>query len=240
MSKWGGKENTTIPKCVVPSAPNTLTMSGLNGEHTNDDYNTPDTSQVSLTSLIVSAGMVWDSAPNTVQPHQMSEFYGKEKSSGGGGCLAFGTKIIMANGSETNIEDIIVGDELLSMSIPGMPLDFDAEDTWKNWEVDSIDGIEQATATVIKVTTNTYATHYLINGSLRATYEHPFFVLRNGSYQFITAENLILGDMLYNSNNEFEEIETVGLVDEELEVGNLNVESLDVYFGGGYLLHNKA
>ena len=144
----------------------------------------------------------------------------------------------MANGSETNIQDIIGGDELLSMSIPGMPLDFDAEDTWKNWEVDSIDGIEQATATVIEVTTDTYATHYLVNGSLRATYEHPFFVLRNGSYQFITTENLILGDMLYNSNNELEEIETVGLVDEELEVGNVNVESLDVYFGGGYLLHN--
>ena len=44
--------------------------------------------------------------------------------------------------------------------------------------------------------------------------------------------------MLYDSNNEFEEIESLEFVNETLETVNLNVENLDVYFGGGYLMHN--
>jgi len=60
----------------------------------------------------------------------------------------------------------------------------------------------------------------------------------NGSYQFKTTASLLLGDKLFKTNNEFEIIETVEFVNEPLETVNLNVENLDVYFGGGYLMHN--
>jgi hypothetical protein len=48
----------------------------------------------------------------------------------------------------------------------------------------------------------------------------------------------MIGDKLFKTNNEFEEITLLEFVNEPLETVNLNVEDLDVYFGGGYLMHN--
>ena len=83
-----------------------------------------------------------------------------------------------------------------------------------------------------------YDNYYLINGSLKATYEHPFFILRDGSYYFKTTVSLVPGDKLYTSNNEFVTIDSIVFVNEPMETVNINVEPLDVYFGGGYLMHN--
>ena len=62
--------------------------------------------------------------------------------------------------------------------------------------------------------------------------------MRDGRYTFKTTVSLIPGDKLFNINNEFEEIQTIEFINEELETVNMNVEPLDVYFGGGYLMHN--
>lgn len=62
--------------------------------------------------------------------------------------------------------------------------------------------------------------------------------MREGSYHFKTSVSLELGDKVFKDNNEFEIIETLEFVNESLETVNLNVENLDVYFGGGYLMHN--
>ena len=83
-----------------------------------------------------------------------------------------------------------------------------------------------------------YDNYYIINDSLKATYEHPFFIIRDGSYYFKTTASLLPGDKLFKTDNEFEEIETIEFVNEPLETVNFNVEDLDVYFGGGYLMHN--
>ena len=134
-----------------------------------------------------------------------------------------------------------------------MPLDFDDEDTWSIWngiphgsdelgatyydiQINNI--TTPASASVQDIYFDYYDNYYIINDSLKVTYEHPFFVLRDGKYSFKTTISLLLGDMLYDSNNEFEVIETIEFVNEPLETVNLNVEDLDVYFGGGYLMHN--
>ena len=46
------------------------------------------------------------------------------------------------------------------------------------------------------------------------------------------------GDKLYTTDNQFEEIKSVHFVEEPMETVNINVEPLDVYFGGGFLMHN--
>jgi hypothetical protein len=48
----------------------------------------------------------------------------------------------------------------------------------------------------------------------------------------------LVGDKLFKTNNEFVDIESIEFVNETLETVNFNVESLDVYFAGGYLVHN--
>ena len=190
-------------------------------------------------------------------PIRLDEFYGSKYSQYGGlGCLGIGTPITMADGTTKNIEDINIGEWIRSATIPGVPLDFDEEDTWENWtgvphgnppgsvwatayyDIQEINRVTPASASVMDIYFDYYDNYYLINGSLKATYEHPFFIIRDGSYYFKTTASLLPGDKLFKTNNEFETIETVEFVNEPLETVNLNVENLDVYFGGGYLMHN--
>ena len=190
-------------------------------------------------------------------PIRLDEFYGSTYDSHGGiGCLGIGTPITMADGTIKNIEDINVGDWVRAASVPGMPLDFDDEDTWNEWsgvphgnppssvwatayyDIQEINRVTPASASVMDIYFDYYDNYYLINGELKATYEHPFFVMRDGLYTFKTAVSLLPGDKLFKTNNEFEKIQTIEFINEPLETVNLNVENLDVYFGGGYLMHN--
>ena len=190
-------------------------------------------------------------------PIRLDEFYGSNYSQYGGlGCVGLGTPITMADGTTKNIEDVNVGDWVRAASVPGMPLDFDEEDTWSDWEgvphgnppgsvwatayydIQETNRVTPASASVQEIYFDYYDNYYIINGSLKATYEHPFFVLRDGSYHFKTTVSLQLGDKVFKDNNEFEIIETIEFVNETLETVNMNVENLDVYFGGGYLMHN--
>ena len=50
-----------------------------------------------------------------------------------------------------NIEDLNPGEEVLSLSVPNMPLDFDDEDTWKTWIGDTMDGAQFTTALVKEI-----------------------------------------------------------------------------------------
>jgi len=190
-------------------------------------------------------------------PIRLDEFYGSNYSQYGGlGCLAIGTPITMADGTTKNIEDVNIGDWVRAATVPGMPLDFDDEDTWEVWsgvphgnppssvwatayyDIQEINRVTPASASVKDIYFDYYDNYYLINGSLKATYEHPFFVIRDGSYYFKTTASLIPGDKLFKTNNEFEEITSLEFVNEPIETVNMNVENLDVYFGGSYLMHN--
>jgi hypothetical protein len=190
-------------------------------------------------------------------PIRLDEFYGSNYSQYGGlGCVGLGTPITMADGTTKNIEDVNVGEWVRAATVPGMPLDFDEEDTWTVWsgiphgnppgsvwatayyDIQEMNRVTPASASVENIYFDYYDNYYIINGSLKATYEHPFFVIRDGSYYFKTTVSLKIGDKLFKINNEFEEIESLEFVNEELETVNLNVEDLDVYFGGGYLMHN--
>ena len=98
MVKWGGKENTIIPKCVCPSS-GTLTMIGLAREKVYDNYNsgtTPST-PYSLYDLVNGgytngSGVNFESTnadstsrPNTGTPHGFLEWYSYDHDATGGG-----------------------------------------------------------------------------------------------------------------------------------------------------------
>ena len=188
---------------------------------------------------------------------RFDEFYGATYDSyGGRGCLAIGTKITMADGSLKNIEDINIGEYVKSAQIPGVPLDFDSEDTWKDWtgvphgnapnsewstayyDVQELNRVSPVSASVFDIYYDFYDSYFLVNGSLKVTWEHPFFVLRNGSYSFIKTLELKVGDKIFQSDNNFINVTSIESVLEEIETVNINVEPYDVYFAEGLLLHN--
>ena len=180
---------------------------------------------------------------------RFDEFYGTTYDSyGGSGCFALGTPITLINGSTAAIETLSNGDELLSAFIPDVPLDFDQEDTWKTWVgVPKMSGDKYdvqllnetpISAYVFDIYFDYYDSYYLINNTLKVTWEHPFFVLRNGNYSFKQTQELEIGDKVLNSAFNFTTIQTKVLLNEALETVNLNVEPYDVYFAGNLLVHN--
>ena len=188
---------------------------------------------------------------------RFDEFYGATYDSyGGNGCLAIGTKITMADGSLKNIEDINIGEYVKSAQIPGVPLDFDSEDTWKDWvgvphgnapnnvwatafyDIQELNRVSPVSASVFDLYYDFYDSYFLVNDKLKVTWEHPFFVLRNGGYSFQKTLHLEIGDKVFSSENDFIDIESIQLINEEIETVNFNVEPYDVYFAEGMLLHN--
>jgi len=165
---------------------------------------------------------------------------GTSTSGGGGGCFLFGTKITMANGSLKNIEDLKLGDELLTFRIPGLAQSDNSEDWYptSKWSTDSISNFTKTTTKVSHIRTGPFWRHYVINGQYRVTYEHMIFAKRESIYQFIRVDGLRLGDFFLDANkNEIEitNIEQVYVMSSTVE---LDVEENDMYFADGILVHN--
>ena len=93
-------------------------------------------------------------------------------------------------------------------------------------------------ASVFDIYYDFYDSYFLVNGSLKVTWEHPFFVLRNGSYSFIKTLELKVGDKIFQSDNNFINVTSIENVIEDIETVNINCEPYDVYFAEGILLHN--
>ena len=73
---------------------------------------------------------------------------------------------------------------------------------------------------------------------MKITFEHPIFVKRNDEYKFLRAEDVIVGDMMYNVSGEWEIIEEKIRIDELDEFITLGVETNDTYFANNILVHN--
>jgi hypothetical protein len=163
-------------------------------------------------------------------------------SSGGGygGCFLFGTKITMADGSFKNIEDLKLGDELLTFRIPGL-IQSDNSDDWypsSKWSTNSTADFTKTTTKVSHMRTGPFWRHYVINGQYRVTYEHLIFAKRENTYQFIRVDGLQIGDYFLDANKkeiEITNIEEIHVMESTVE---LDVEENDMYFADGILVHN--
>ena len=173
-------------------------------------------------------------------------------------CFLPGTLIRMADGSDKKIEELTIGEEVLAAQIPDMPLVFDHRDKWSTWsstpniypaninwsqnyhEMQELNRTSTSTSTISDIFFDYFDSYYIINGTLKATSEHPFFIFDGSDYQFISTLNLQVGHYIYTLDNEFEKIFSITKVDDPTEVVNINVEPLDVYFAGGVLVHNKG
>jgi hypothetical protein len=153
-------------------------------------------------------------------------------------CLAYGSEILMSDNSTKLIENLEIGDNVMSLSITG--LDKDIEQNWETFVTNNLEYSKSASV-VNRLIHGSYTWYYSINnGLLRVTYEHPILVKRNNEVIFLQVKNLIEGDYLLNNNDEFILIETIDIINESLNTVSLGIEEDDVYFGNGILVHNQA
>jgi hypothetical protein len=155
---------------------------------------------------------------------------------GGPCCFPAGTKITMADGSQKNIEDIRVGDRILSYDVK--------RDRFTSWTV--------------KVLGNPIRPVYEINnGLIRATNDHPFYVKKTsdkkigwGAIDNIGAKNantlkgeilsLNIGDQLYTKDGNWVDIDNIRLYDESMQTYNiLSFTGTKTYFANGFLVYEE-
>jgi len=138
-----------------------------------------------------------------------------EYGGGYGGCFAGGTKILMEDHTLKNIEEIQIGDKVL---------------TRENERSDSL-----KSGTVTNTFKHTVTGYFIVNGMLKVTPEH--IVNINGKWN--TADSINVGDKFVNSNGQNVEVTSKEWVKGKFDVYNFTVENYHTYFADNVYVHNE-
>jgi hypothetical protein len=158
-------------------------------------------------------------------------------------CLLFGSQVSKSDGSVVNVEDLNIGDEILTVSLQGS-----TDEGSGNWENDTFNksgSFSPNTTTVKRVMYEFANSYYNINsGSEYITGEHHMLYRQAGNENWIwkTAPTFELGDYLMDKQGNdivISSLET-NVNPDGYEVVQLDVEPDDFYVGQTFLVHNKG
>jgi len=166
-------------------------------------------------------------------------------------CFLPDTLIRMADGSDKKIEEIDFNDEVMSVVIPNLPDEDLGYNEWKTFEsMDDMSSLEVSSATVEHIFYDYMDGYWNINnGFLKVTSEHDLYVYNKEKWQWLTpqeiSDKLLVYEVgisreLLTIDGELIEIKSIEYIKDNIEVVNIDVEPLDVYFAGGVLVHNKG
>ena len=158
-------------------------------------------------------------------------------------CLLFGSMVSKSDGTTTKVEDLNIGDEILTVSLPGS-----TDESSGNWENDTFNITSSFTphsASVQRVLYEFSDSYYNINnGQELITGEHHMLYRQAGSNDWIwkTAPTFQVGDYLMDKSGNEVSISSIDInVDPDgYEVVQLDVEPDDFYIGQTFLVHNKG
>jgi intein/homing endonuclease len=154
----------------------------------------------------------------------------------GGSCFVAGTKVTMGDGSEKNIEDVVVGDEVLSFN----------ESTLQN-EVKKVIGLKTP------IHNDLVKYEFANQTSITSTFDHPFYVgnlelasftpfLTNKRYELDRdVRQIKVGDMVYLSNGVSKTAikDIIELDEKDTQTYIITVEDNHNFYANGILVHNK-
>lgn len=150
-------------------------------------------------------------------------------------CFVAGTKVHMEDGSEKNIEDVIVGDSVISFN-----------ERTKEKEIKKVIDLR-------KSTNDNLVKYTLSNGTeITSTYEHPYYVDGKDLASYIPhnskavhdlyneANQIYIGDKLYTFDGGIVEITSIDEINiEQTDVFIFTVEDNHNFYANNILVHNK-
>ena len=153
-------------------------------------------------------------------------------------CVLKGTLITLENDLTKEIENLKVGEKLLSYSVEGLVNTQDKRSLGKD-TVNKFEGVFSYQL-IKNIWKNDFEKHFMINDTLGITEDHFVMCKRKDKeeYRWLQVEDLKIGDSLFKSNGLFEEIDRIQVINEEITVYNIQVNSIYAYFAEGYLIHN--
>lgn len=153
-------------------------------------------------------------------------------------CFIAGTRILMANGETKNIENVQVGDSVITVNTNTLSVMIDAVREVASPDHDDIVEISLADSTVLK---NTFDHSYFVKDKGWCSYKPE---LTNERYD-LNANQLETGDQVYryNSNGQLELVKVLSIVEDvgEIKTYNLFVKGENRnYFANGVLVHDES
>jgi len=158
-------------------------------------------------------------------------------------CLLFGSQVSKSDGSVINVEDLSVGDEILSVSLPNAT--DESVGDWKGDTFNQTGSFTENKTTIQRVLYEFSNSYYNINnGSEYITGEHHMLHKVSGSlnWTWTTPPNFQVGDSLMDKQGDEIEITTLKqeINADGYEVVLVDVEPDDFYIGQTFLVHNKG
>ena len=158
-------------------------------------------------------------------------------SGGGGGCLVTGTQIEMHDGTFKNIEDISVGDALMSRVVESMP-NSDDETALESWEANNPTISTELTQVVAKHVYHKRFVYSINSGLLTSSAKHLHYIKRGDLNMVRSADELQIGDFLIDKDHNLIEITSLIKTHGHFQVFKLDVEEADLYIANGIITHN--
>ena len=158
-------------------------------------------------------------------------------------CLLFGSMVSKSDGSVVKVEDLNIGDSILTVSLQGST--DESVGDWKNDVFNQSGSFTPHSSSVQRVLYEFSNSYYNINnGQELITGEHHMLYRQAGdeNWTWQTAPNFSVGDYLMDKSGNQVVISSIQQhVDPDgYEVVQLDVEPDDFYIGQTFLVHNKG
>lgn len=173
-------------------------------------------------------------------------------------CFTPDTKLTLVDGTQKEIQELAIGDELLSMRMPNAQTEDEhpviaSDVAYADYCIVELGESEAVTSKIINMFFDFADSYFVINGDIKVTGEHPFFIkIPEGFYlptrgqnseEFWCWEyvrNLEVGQIVYDKDMKEISIDTIEEIEEEIEIVNIDVDGNNTYFAEGILVHNKG
>jgi len=196
----------------------------ITGTHGIANYDTSNSFSVNSTDDRV---LVWDKDDNYIKFAQLSAV-----------CFLKGTKITLSDRTYKNIEDLTLEDEVLTFKINELD-DLRKKEEIIKWNKDKING-KFSQSGIRNIWINPTDSYLVINDILNVTPGHIMFYKRDNRYYLSHANKLQINDELMNSKGEYEKIDKIKCIQEDINVYNFEVDNDSTYFAGDYLVHHMC
>jgi len=142
----------------------------------------------------------------------------------------------MADGTLKEVQDLNIGDQLMSAELPGLSTDYSTIDLI-SWNTTSdFSSLTPTTTTVNRIVSHAASLLIRINGDAFSE-SHLLLTKRNNEVRMILAKDILETDQIW-SNNQWNEITELQSIEYENNVININCEPYDIFFTENALTHD--
>ena len=151
-------------------------------------------------------------------------------------CFLEGTKITLRNKKQINIEDLTLDDKVLTYNIEGLS-ELKDKNKISQWQTEKMEGTLSESG-IRNIWVNPTDSYLVINNKLRVTNHHLIHFKRDNKYYFNFAEQLHVGDELLTDDEKYEEVVSIEVIIDTINVYNFELDQDQTYFADNYLVHH--